>query len=368
MLGFLALLASAAAYKPHSLLRWRRRALATRLRATRSLALPLELDDWAPARYASPMEFGEAAEHAARALRVPAALRDVANPYGMHSHLAMTLFGAAAASERTFFSSPARASLSPPPAGFAAYPALTSALTTLPPPNASEGGFFFSLMSIVFGTLTASTISDAGDRLKALRAAAVEEATLLLTLTKRLEGLRYCDADEGLAAPEAVFATCASAAWAHTSDLIDGTRDDELAALASGDDEVVAILETLVASQAMWDGGRGPSAAAHVDAAERLVEARGKRLSLESASIPRQQYDVLHALSAVLVVAYAYLTLDKAPPPHALGAFLGADGVHFDGSIGVRVLFSFIVGALGVFNRLAGDLNRTGAASRDCFV
>ena len=57
-----------------------------------------------------------------------------------------------------------------------------------------------------------------------------------------------------------VFATCASAAWAHTSDLIDGTRDDELAALASGDDEVVAILETLVASQAMWDGGRGPSA------------------------------------------------------------------------------------------------------------
>ena len=111
MLGFLALLASAAAYKPHSLLRWRRRALATRLRATRSLALPLELDDWAPARYASPMEFlrpMEAAEHAARALRVPAALRDVANPYGMHSHLAMTLFGAAAASERTFFSSPAR--------------------------------------------------------------------------------------------------------------------------------------------------------------------------------------------------------------------------------------------------------------------
>ena len=68
------------------------------------------------------------------------------------------------------------------------------------------------------------------------------------------------------------------------------------------------------------------------------------------------------------VVAYAYLTLDKAPPPHALGAFLGADGVHFDGSIGVRVLFSFIVGALGVFNRLAGDLNRTDAASRDCFV
>jgi hypothetical protein len=108
MLGFLALLASAAAYKPHSLLRWRRRALATRLRATRSLALPLELDNFSPARYASPMEFGEAAEHAARALRVPAALRDVANPYGMHSHLAMTLFGAAAASERTFFSSPAR--------------------------------------------------------------------------------------------------------------------------------------------------------------------------------------------------------------------------------------------------------------------
>ena len=161
--------------------------------------------------------------------------------------------------------------------GFLAYPSLVAMLSHLPPPNSAEGGYFFSLMSIVFGTLTASTISDAGDRLKALRAAAVEEATLLLTLTKRLEGLRYCDADEGLAAPEAVFATCASSAWAHTSDLIDGTRDDELAALASGDDEVVAILETLVASQAMWDGGRGPSASSPNDAAARP---HGRRRSL----------------------------------------------------------------------------------------
>jgi len=331
------LLAPVAAYTPtDQLLKWKRVALATKIKTSRTVSIPAsvvrEVKDWrSPTRYASPSDFGKAAEEGIR--KLPETLRDLANPYGVHSHIAITL------------------------CGFAAYPALVSALQQLPPPNASEGGFFFSLMSIVFGTLTASTISDAGDRLKALRASAVDEATLLLTLTTRLEGLRGAVAAAGLPNPQAVYEACAASAWAHTSDLIDGTRCEELDAIAAGSDEVTAMLETLVAAQAAWENGSGPNASPHLDAAERLIAARGARLSLESASIPRKQYDVLHALSMVLVLAYAYLTLDPATPTHALGAYLqeASGGVSFDDSIGVRVLFSFIVGALGVFNRLAKD-------------
>ena len=60
---------------------------------------------------------------------------------------------------------------------YLSYPLAWQAVSVLPPPNPTEGGYFFSLMSIVFGTLTASTISDATARLAALRAAAVEECT-----------------------------------------------------------------------------------------------------------------------------------------------------------------------------------------------
>ena len=60
---------------------------------------------------------------------------------------------------------------------YLSYPLAWQAVQALPPPNPTEGGYFFSLMSIVFGTLTASTISDATARLAALRAAAVEECT-----------------------------------------------------------------------------------------------------------------------------------------------------------------------------------------------
>ena len=42
---------------------------------------------------------------------------------------------------------------------YVSYPLAWQAVSSLPPPNPTEGGYFFSLMSIVFGTLTASTIS-----------------------------------------------------------------------------------------------------------------------------------------------------------------------------------------------------------------
>ena len=245
--------------------------------------------------------------------------------------------------------------------GFLAYPSLVAMLSHLPPPNPSEGGYFFSLMSIVFGTLTASTISDAGDRLKALRAAAVEEVTLLLPLKKRLEVLlRDAPAPDGTVAPRDVFSTCAKHMWAHTSDLIDGSREDELDGIASNDDELLKIVETLQTAQAQWDAApqRAPDLGFALDATERVVQARGRRLSLESSSIPVMQFEVLQALSVVLVLAYCYLTLDKAPPPHLLGYVQDASGIHVDASFGVHALFAFICGALAVFNSLASDLNR----------
>ena len=78
---------------------------------------------------------------------------------------------------------------------YLSYPLAWQAVSVLPPPNPTEGGYFFSLMSIVFGTLTASTISDATARLAALRAAAVEECTLMLPLIKRLEVILVLDSD-----------------------------------------------------------------------------------------------------------------------------------------------------------------------------
>ena len=216
-------------------------------------------------------------------------------------------------------------------------------------------------MSIVFGTLTASTISDAGDHLKALRAAAVEEVTLLLPLKKRLEVLlRDAPAPDGTVAPRDVFSTCAKHMWAHTSDLIDGSREDELDGIASNDDELLKIVETLQTAQAQWDAApqRAPDLGFALDATERVVQARGRRLSLESSSIPVMQFEVLQALSVVLVLAYCYLTLDKAPPPHLLGYVQDASGIHVDASFGVHALFAFICGALAVFNSLASDLNR----------
>ena len=90
------------------------------------------------------------------------------------------------------------------------------------------------------------------------------------------------------------------------------------------------------------------------DAEERQLKEGLRRLSLENSSVPQTQYEVLRALSAALVLAYAYLTLDAAPETTAFGF----EGGAFDASIGVRVLFSCVAGALVVFNSLSEDLNR----------
>ena len=225
----------------------------------------------------------------------------------------------------------------------------------LPPPNPTEGGYFFSLMSIVFGTLTASTISDATARLAALRAAAVEECTLMLPLIKRLEVILVLDSD----APERgddVFRAVARRLHAHSCDFVGGGRERELELIAEGHDaysEVVQILQQADCTMGNLDFA--------LDGCGRLMEARGVRLSLENSGIPDVQYSVLRTLSIALAIAYTYLTLDRGEMagirPHALGFVMNDAGVIFDNSFGVHALFAVVASALVVFNSLAIDVN-----------
>lgn len=227
-------------------------------------------------------------------------------------------------------------------AAYLAYPVVVDVLSRLPPPNSVEGQYYFSLISIVYATLTAATITDASTRLSALRAAAVDESSMLLPLVKRLEAARL----DG-----AVFKYAAGRLWDHASLFISSSRAYELEAIGACDDALVEVLELLLAYDQANDDVDLREAMA---SAEKLIEARGRRLSLENSSVPQTQYDVLKALSAALVLAYAYLTLDAAPETTAFGF----EGGAFDASIGVRVLFSCVAGALVVFNSLSEDLNR----------
>ena len=227
-------------------------------------------------------------------------------------------------------------------AAYLAYPVVVDVLSRLPPPNSVEGQYYFSLISIVYATLTAATITDASTRLSALRAAAVDESSMLLPLVKRLEAARL----DG-----AVFKYAAGRLWDHASLFISSSRAYELEAIGACDDALVEVLELLLAYDQANDDVDLREAMA---SAEKLIEARGRRLSLENSSVPHTQYEVLKALSAALVLAYAYLTLDAAPETTAFGF----EGGAFDASIGVRVLFSCVAGALVVFNSLSEDLNR----------
>ena len=240
---------------------------------------------------------------------------------------------------------------------YVSYPLAWQAVSSLPPPNPTEGGYFFSLMSIVFGTLTASTISDATARLAALRAAAVEECTLMLPLIKRLKVILVLDADAP-ALGDDVFRAVARRLHAHSCDFVGGGRERELQLIAEGHDAYSEVIQIL--QQAKCSMSTDVDFA--LDGCGRLMEARGVRLSLENSGIPYVQYSVLQSLSIALAVAYTYLTLDRGAltagiEPHALG-FVMADGaVVFDASFGVHALFSVVGAALVVFNSLAIDVN-----------
>ena len=106
------------------------------------------------------------------------------------------------------------------------------ALALVPAPNEVEGGYFFSLVSIIFGTLTASTISDATQRLSSLRAAIVDECSLMLPLLERLTIVLHENDREGQDR-ERLFVACANQLWLHVTDIISGTREIELELMSS---------------------------------------------------------------------------------------------------------------------------------------
>jgi hypothetical protein len=242
---------------------------------------------------------------------------------------------------------------------YLAYPLAWQTVHQLPPPNPTEGGYFFSLMSIVFGTLTASTISDATARLAALRAAAVEECTLMLPLVKRLEVILVLDADAP-ALGDDVFRAVARRLHAHSCDFVGGGRERELELIAEGHDAFSEVIQILQQAKCSMTDLHDVDFA--LDGCGRLMEARGIRLSLENSGIPDVQYSVLRTLSLALAVAYTYLTLDRGLlfsgiQPHALGFEL-VDGLPvFDASFGVHTLFAVVCAALVVFNSLAIDVN-----------
>lgn len=254
-----------------------------------------------------------------------------------------------------------------------AYPAVSYTIGALPGPNSVEGGYFFSFLSIVYGTLTSATISDATVRLAALREAIVEECSLMLPL---LERLRITLLERGLYSEhredrERVYSACATQLWFHVTDIISGTREIELELLSTREyDPLVNIVGALQRAQYRWgtsdlDFG--------IERTEEVITVRGRWLQLEGSGIPAVQFGLLRGLAGLLALTYTYLTLDRpegaryaiaggplakvsvhadmlfwghtittAPP--ATTTLLGlnfADGVGvIDSTLGVRILFA----------------------------
>jgi hypothetical protein len=262
--------------------------------------------------------------------------------------------------------------------GYALYPAAVHLLSWLPLAKGQEGEYFFDLISIVFGTLTASTVSDASARLNRLREVVIQEATALSSLLVSLEAKLLSKEQIGqpLAAPsdapadphagragderqrhrERVFRECAGLLYDHSSTLISGTRAEELARIASREDALVRALG--VAASA------GHAADFAVPRIEEIIQTRACRISLENEKngVPQLQYSVMRVNIYAIVFAFLYLTRS---PTDALGApdllhLRGEDlaGLLVGSAFGARALFAYLCGALSIFYNLAIDFNR----------
>ena len=114
-----------------------------------------------------------------------------------------------------------------------------------------------------------------------------------------------------------LFEICANQLWLHSTDLICGTREIELRSIAcSIEDPLLTLVRTLTRAQRR--GVRNLTFA--LAASEAVMRARGHRLALEGYGVPEVQYVVLRALSATVMLAYAYLTLDRPVAVPALSA------------------------------------------------
>lgn len=114
------------------------------------------------------------------------------------------------------------------------YPFLGEFLSLFPYATGAPGSNFFALVSIVFGTLTASTISRASFRLANLRTVTVEEVTLMLPLVKLLE--KELSDDSNKEGDQELLNACLSELWGHTNMLIVASRKEELTTIADDTD------------------------------------------------------------------------------------------------------------------------------------
>jgi hypothetical protein len=255
-------------------------------------------------------------------------------------------------------------------AAYVGYPFLAELLSILPTTDVNQTpavSNFFGVVSIVFGTLIAATVSDASSRLALLRSLAVDEVTLMLPLVKRLRAeSAVCDS-RGDADGRALIYDCFTLLMGHTSVLIAGTRDEELQGIASGKDALLRLVERLqpavTTSRRLGDGGASAAGTADFSfamaATERIIETRGKRVSLENAGIPELQLGALKVITVSLLLVFAYLSLDRSvynltdPQQAPLGAAFALSS-----SFEQRALFAYLVGSLTLLNNLVEDLSR----------
>ena len=172
--------------------------------------------------------------------------------------------------------------------------------------TAGSGDYFFGLSGVVFGTLTASAISDASQRLAKLRAIAVDEATVLLSLTTKL-GAIFRDENENTEVLHGLYQRL----WDHTCILVSESRRNELKRIALGceQDPLMELVEIAQTYELQFPG--------KLKQVDRLVETRSMRLSLENAGLPGVQLGAIQVIGVTMILAFAFLTQD----------FSGASGV-----------------------------------------
>ena len=244
------------------------------------------------------------------------------------------------------------------------YPEICQLFSAVPFPEGEEGSYFFELISVIFGTLTASTVSDGSERLRRLRAVAVKEATGMAMLLRQLEahllprsqiGRRLAStaapSESAAAARVELFEECVALLYKHSTLMISGTRQEELAMIAAREDYLGRVYDLAAGSRPELDFAVAP--------VEALIQNRACRLSLENSGIPDLQYSVLRVISVAIVLAFVYLTRPAAGFGYDVLHPRAEDvGLLLTSSFGARALFGYFCGALTVFYNLAVDFNK----------
>lgn len=213
---------------------------------------------------------------------------------------------------------------------------------------AETGEIFFNVLSLVFGTLVAATVSDTSGNISNLRNAVLEEVTLTVILATKLNALVNCNRGDNLGAAQDLMKNVIL----HTDTLITqdtlllldtSTREYELGLISEGADPLFRSLEIAVAAQSVRGNKEGevvslPDLGFAVSDIENIIKVRASRLSLENANTPEIQLLTLQLLSFTISVAYIYQQ-----------SFLLNDGD--------RLLTSILCGAVQFLCNLVADLN-----------